>query len=66
MAVDGLTAATTPYTTVFGGFCSVTATDSPMKPEAMVADDADEAREHGAVKPRGKDTKGDPQIGGLW
>lgn len=31
------TAATVPWTMVFGGFCRVTATDMPMRLEAMLA-----------------------------
>ena len=36
VAFCGLTAATTPCTSVFGGFCRVTMTEIPMKPDAMV------------------------------
>lgn len=37
VAVCELTAATVPCTTVFGGFCSVTATEMPMRLDAMLA-----------------------------
>ena len=37
VAFCGLTAATTPCTSVFGGFCRVTMTEIPMKPDAMAA-----------------------------
>ena len=36
--VCGFTFATRPSTTVFGGFCSVTVTEIPMRAVAMVAD----------------------------
>jgi hypothetical protein len=38
VAFCGLTAATTPCTSVFGGFCRVTMTEIPMKPDAMAAE----------------------------
>jgi hypothetical protein len=37
MEVCEFTAATVPCTTVFGGFCRVTATDMPMRLDAMLA-----------------------------
>lgn len=36
VAFCGLTAATTPCTSVFGGFCRVTMTEIPMNPDVMV------------------------------
>lgn len=38
VAFCGLTAATTPCTSVFGGFCRVTMTEIPIKPDAMVGE----------------------------
>jgi hypothetical protein len=46
VAFCGLTAATTPCTSVFGGFCRVTMTEMPMKPEAMAEATGAEATEY--------------------